>query len=1775
MDYLNPNCSLPSFADNVHNKFEVPVISLEEAYYVNCDKSSINNKEKEGKYEEETFKNLEEKVEEVEEIGSHSQLCKCGSNSEICEEFINSFSLQDILSNFELPIASLTDEDEEASANKKQNEDEEELNLIDFLNNTQFLNDFVNRNSVQIDQVLDSVDFIAKSNRRNKNQINDNQLNLLDNQPNAGDNQLLNLESDIETDNHDGKIAKLFKNAIIDGARDQQILVEQNATFINEESSSDFSVQSEEDSYSNSCANYNTPGQDGTHTIPLPSFDTFKSKNAKKVQCQLSSSVESDSNMRDNIKTAINKCLELFCKQQNNDDQLTQKQEEKITEDSDNESVMGININQQINDFERYTEEPSIFEQYLSNQKDSVPCDEIVKTGFKDILNSKNESQKCVSAGIEKIMSNTQTASAYVQTDVHETIEKGKTTLPLTSSINTQTHVQRRPIINQFEEVIDSGNFWINKFPAPKEPIPTMLREKVTPHTARTPNSHMHMFRVPVGANTKTKTNEPETDENIKKSVKILTKTHLLNSMQFDKNQRNFINSPHFLLLLTKPMKFPKTDGQCCTKKLSEDAKSKLITLQNNIRSQIRNAQLMKSKNVINGQDPNHRLEAHYTGSVFQNQCANHEIPNIEKCDEKALGQKHNTESNMHPYHVLNHKKPIVISAQGNQYDPKYVPSEDQGNSSICNNPSDHTRNQTHHKEFTNVIKSAENFRLDHDLKILTLRTENADCINKKLKLKKVETPNVRNETKSVITKIKTTKVKLNEETFRHRNHKHHHHYHKKIIEEENDPTLRRSERIRVKKERKRLKRCLLSNVKKTKTKHKQIISMSLVDQHVYLENDLQSSSPEESVKCSENKFDLITYKNCFVKEEIVNGQRIQRLDCVFQTKENTICYSQTIETELIQDAINTNQIEMAVDSMNDTPMTESDENHQTNDKTDEVTDQYKETGDKGETYKSNEKKPSSLKSKYPNLEALISSTSNEMKPLIRKRKRIKFDKGKYEEIKKINKEKENNFEQNKILLLNLNKNIHNKVMQNLLLIRDQNNKTHLLFTKPIDNDRVKIGSEKTLVHPEKSLVIQKESNLTKLNENNPNYINKKIEEIKTNMSQKKNVVMNKVNEKDARSDSLLISHTIVESNTSTTTDKSETLIVESNTMTTTGKSHTMIVESNTLTSTDKESVKPKESENIGIDLQSCANIGIENKVKTPNFIVMSQMNNVCSIEGNNTIDTSIRNKSDNKRTVMTNDTVIQNCTLPSFQYDNSCSFYSLSHEYNVDYSQSITNSKDSKSLIVEKYFAAPTGNLTVEKFPYQEESLTSSYFNENTNLKETSCVSPAPKKKSVDEICHSYNQEFVMTKESELINKTRYAFDTSKDSFGNDFSQIYNASFMKSPISPGWDMKTPNYDVKETIVQNKLKNTPIREDNETYDRASNSNTISPTLLQFKKDSNRLQNNNFHVNTQPKLFDQHMGLDLSTQTYIPEDVSTMNIPTTQGLPESGPIDSPSLFLDVAVSNSSAGKAPVQFSSSGMIHSSRNDQNFSNMFEGVEACWEESSSEIEWSSNSLESSLQMGTSNSDMYDEHLELSEEIIKKSLQEDEKIFENEKLHVCTIEDCNSVFQTQSEWEEHARMHAVQRPFGCRYCDKAFKTSGDLSKHSASHNGDRPYKCNYTSCGRHFRTQTQRQIHERCHQDSKPYSCNVCARTFISNTHKNNHMRIHYGLKPYVCHVEGCKRKFVDLSSLKKHTKIHTQQTFHCNLCNKTYKHQQSIITHYQESHGVVVQDVSVFVRK
>lgn len=1546
------------------------------SFPVNCDKNTPGYNRKDDRHGGEPYQNLEEKVEE--ELGSHAQLCKCGSNSEICEEFINSFSLQDILSNFELPSSSSTDEDDESSTNKKQNEDEEELNLIDFLNNTQFLNDFVNKNSIKIDQVCinsNTVDLITKSNRKKKNLVEDNHQNLHDNQNKVFDNQALNVGTENQLDNQNETNRKLNKKAIPHDDRDPHLVLDkQDESFANEESSSELSVHSENDSQSDSCANYKSTGQDSTLTIPLPSFDTFKSKNVKKIHCQLANTVDNNVSMKENIKTAINKCIEMFHKYQNYNEQALPKQEDKIVCEDDEQSIMGINITEQIDEFERYTEEPSILEHMLSNNRYNVPCTSIVKQVIKDVSDESSKSESQQFRNIEReenIIPNGHIArSNYdVRTEVNENVQK----IIKESIISiSNTKSQLKPTLNQYEEVIDSGNFWVTKNTNDniRDPIPLpTTRGKLNQECISTPNVNSDVSRIPVcikSSNKRINGVEYENDENnIKKSVKILTKTHLLNSMQFDKNQRNFINSPHFLLLLTKPIKFPGPDTQCCNKQLSPDTKTKLINLQNNIRAQIRNAQLLRNKIRPSVQEYNHNLDHQETSSALLQENTKNENASVENGEIYNQLSKNDAQAEENLKSMFSQKKTSYSFHGLVPHDPKSEIFSSQQKSKVVDFPDvkNHQNvtsqsGQTNCKELSNLIKKAENFRFDQEFKILTLRTENADCINRKVKFQKINTVDTKSDIKPTVKQTKL-KTKLREEKIRHHNHHHHHyHHHEKIEENENDPTLRRSERIRLKKQRKRMKRCLLSNVKKIKQSIKQRISMSLVDQHLHLKIESEVKiNCEDSGENSGNDHDLITYKSCYIEEETINNQKIKKLKYI----SNDDNKSESIQTKEIESI----PCETKQEESGNTKQSSNEDIDEVNSKTDK--NETVIVDDKNQNCKTNEKKPTSLKSKYPTLEALIASTSNEVKPIIRKRKRIKFDKSKYEKIKKINKEKENNIEQNKILLLNLNKNVNSKVMQNLLLIRDQNNKTHLLFTKPIENDKVKIVAEQ-------NMSLEQETKMIKLNENNPNYINKKIEELEGDTIQQKCVVINKTNEKstskDSNSDPLLTAPNLMDGNQKTAPIDGKEVDVNE---------------------------KSKESEK-STDLQFCQNIHLESKIDSPNFSFMNHnMKQIYAIKERKNVGTQMQDvincKSMNTKQVAT-EISTQNYTSQGETY-NMYGYYSISQEYDVNFNRHIVhnNSKVSKSFETENVFVNSTETLTIDKFSDMKETPGPSYYDQNSSLslKDGSSLGSVPAKICAYKISNRFNQDFSISKENGVImDKKEYSYENRhcQEMFENDINQLYPSNFINDSNTMSWESENTNYNLSTTILQNNLNTATNSKENKTYESVMSPNQTNPNLPILNKDSNRLQNafqgvNSKFSNEHSKLFESQMVAD-TTSPYLGGDVSTLNISDSQGTPQSHlpSMEHSSVYLNV--SNSTLEKNPVSFSENGMDHlDDTPDQSFRNMFGGDEVCWESTNSG--WSNNGFNQNTR--TASNDIYAEHLQLSEEIMKKSLQEDEKV--------------------------------------------------------------------------------------------------------------------------------------------------------------------------------------------
>ncbi|KAK9762310.1 hypothetical protein K7432_012078 [Basidiobolus ranarum] len=62
--------------------------------------------------------------------------------------------------------------------------------------------------------------------------------------------------------------------------------------------------------------------------------------------------------------------------------------------------------------------------------------------------------------------------------------------------------------------------------------------------------------------------------------------------------------------------------------------------------------------------------------------------------------------------------------------------------------------------------------------------------------------------------------------------------------------------------------------------------------------------------------------------------------------------------------------------------------------------------------------------------------------------------------------------------------------------------------------------------------------------------------------------------------------------------------------------------------------------------------------------------------------------------------------------------------------------------------------------------------------------------------------------------------------------------------------------------------------------------------------------------------------------------------------------------------------------------------------------------------------------------------------------------------------------------------------------------------------------------------------EDQKRYKCSSCEKMFNRPSSLKTHMYSHTGEKPYACQMTGCHKKFSVLSNLRRHLKIHLQNS-------------------------------------
>ena len=149
-----------------------------------------------------------------------------------------------------------------------------------------------------------------------------------------------------------------------------------------------------------------------------------------------------------------------------------------------------------------------------------------------------------------------------------------------------------------------------------------------------------------------------------------------------------------------------------------------------------------------------------------------------------------------------------------------------------------------------------------------------------------------------------------------------------------------------------------------------------------------------------------------------------------------------------------------------------------------------------------------------------------------------------------------------------------------------------------------------------------------------------------------------------------------------------------------------------------------------------------------------------------------------------------------------------------------------------------------------------------------------------------------------------------------------------------------------------------------------------------------------------------------------------------------------------------------------------------------------------------------------------------------------------------------------------TERSFICPYddCDKSYTRLAHLRRHEDIHTNS--YRCTEENCMKKFKTKFTLKKHvDNIHlkKNPKKYKCSVCQQEFKKHSLLTRHQYKHTGVKPYVCPVDGCEKRFLVPSKLKRHLKVHEGYTCTKENCGKNFPTWTLYIKHMKTFHPTI----------
>ncbi|ESN99984.1 hypothetical protein HELRODRAFT_113396 [Helobdella robusta] len=179
-------------------------------------------------------------------------------------------------------------------------------------------------------------------------------------------------------------------------------------------------------------------------------------------------------------------------------------------------------------------------------------------------------------------------------------------------------------------------------------------------------------------------------------------------------------------------------------------------------------------------------------------------------------------------------------------------------------------------------------------------------------------------------------------------------------------------------------------------------------------------------------------------------------------------------------------------------------------------------------------------------------------------------------------------------------------------------------------------------------------------------------------------------------------------------------------------------------------------------------------------------------------------------------------------------------------------------------------------------------------------------------------------------------------------------------------------------------------------------------------------------------------------------------------------------------------------------------------------------------------------------------------------------KCRQCSYQACYG-----KQLEEHvSTLHSSEALDRCLCCQMIFFNDDDLKIHYQKNHP----KCYCSECGfisqhgyvmrRHMQSHTEEgrkcMFCSKLYKDryvlnmhlkmvhspvEKSFTCTTCSKSFNRKAHLVRHERTHAPKKPFICHHPNCNYSASERSDLSKHSLVHGEPQFKCNVCSKKFR--------------------------